>query len=152
MSDPIHQGDKAQSTLVSFKFISYFNSHFYTSIVIVITSPLPLLQANEANTHIAFANNTESKIPSVQDGWRQFKLSTNWVKQCLLRCVYTMKLPKPKSTKPWELLGSKWEQFWQVMAIFNSRNYHKVGSCIVALQPLLPARLVPCNCTFGALI
>ena len=51
MSDPIHQRDISQSTLVSLHFISYFNSHFYTSIVIVITSPLPLLLANEANTH-----------------------------------------------------------------------------------------------------
>ena len=39
MSDPIHQRDNAQSTLVSFKFISYFNSHFYTSIVIVTHEP-----------------------------------------------------------------------------------------------------------------
>ena len=51
MSDPIHQRDISQSTLVSLNFISYFNSHFYTSIVIVTTSPLPLLLANEANTH-----------------------------------------------------------------------------------------------------
>ena len=39
MSDPIHQRDISQSTLVSLKFISYFNSHFYTSIVIVTHEP-----------------------------------------------------------------------------------------------------------------
>ena len=39
MSDPIHQRDNTQSTLVSLKFISYFNSHFYTSIVIVTHEP-----------------------------------------------------------------------------------------------------------------
>ena len=39
MSDPIHQRDISQSTLVSIKFISYFNSHFYTSIVIVTHEP-----------------------------------------------------------------------------------------------------------------
>ena len=39
MSDPIHQRDISQSTLVSFKFISYFNCHFYTSIVIVTYEP-----------------------------------------------------------------------------------------------------------------
>ena len=39
MSEPIHHSDKAQSTLVSFKSISYFNSHFYTSIVIVTHEP-----------------------------------------------------------------------------------------------------------------
>ena len=39
MSDPIHQRDNTQSTLVSLKFISYFNSHFYTSIVIVTREP-----------------------------------------------------------------------------------------------------------------
>ena len=39
MSDPIHQRDNAQSTLVSSKFISYFNSYFYTSIVIVTHEP-----------------------------------------------------------------------------------------------------------------
>ena len=39
MSDPIHQRDISQSTLVLLKFISYFNSHFYTSIVIVTHEP-----------------------------------------------------------------------------------------------------------------
>ena len=39
MSDPIHQRDISQSTLVSLKFISYFNAHFYTSIVIVTHEP-----------------------------------------------------------------------------------------------------------------
>ena len=39
MSDPIHQRDISQSTLVSLKFISYFNSHFYTLIVIVTYEP-----------------------------------------------------------------------------------------------------------------
>ena len=39
MSDPIHQRDNTQSTLVSLKYIFYFNSHFYTSIVIVTHEP-----------------------------------------------------------------------------------------------------------------
>ena len=44
MSDPIHQRDISQSTLVSLKFISYFNSHFYTSIVIVTHEPFAFTQ------------------------------------------------------------------------------------------------------------
>ena len=39
MSDPIHLREISQSTLVYFKFIFYFNSHFYTSIVIVTYEP-----------------------------------------------------------------------------------------------------------------
>ena len=39
MSDPIHKHDISQSTLVLLKFISYFNSHFYTLIVIVTHEP-----------------------------------------------------------------------------------------------------------------
>ena len=39
MSDPIHQCDNTQSTLVSLKFTFIFNSHFYTSIVIVNHEP-----------------------------------------------------------------------------------------------------------------
>ena len=39
MSDPIHLRDISQSTLVSIKFILHFNSHVYTSIVIVTYEP-----------------------------------------------------------------------------------------------------------------
>ena len=35
MSDTIYDLEISQSTLVYFNFIFYFNSHFYTSIVIV---------------------------------------------------------------------------------------------------------------------
>ena len=62
MSDTIHLCDISQSTLAYFKFILYFNSHFYTSIVIVTYEPLPFLPVNKANTHIMAITKKAKKL------------------------------------------------------------------------------------------
>ena len=53
MSDPIHQRDISQSTLVSIKFISYFNSHFNTSIVIVTHEPFAFTPREQGKYSLA---------------------------------------------------------------------------------------------------
>ena len=68
MSDPIHQRDISQSTLVLFKFISYFNSHFYTSIVIVTHEPFAFTPSERGKYSQGMCRWEEATVIQVKRG------------------------------------------------------------------------------------
>ena len=74
MSDPIHLRDICQSTLVYFKFILYFNPHFYTSIVIVTHEPFAFSPSEQGkySQHVDAAAGIIDKAHHVNLGVKKF--------------------------------------------------------------------------------
>ena len=98
MSDPIHQRDNTQSTLVSLKFISYFNSHFYTSIVIVTHEPFAFTPRERGKYSQTTFNLWASVLAEI------LQLSTAYVLSELFRWMLSKTLRRGR-TIPVEAMG-----------------------------------------------